>query len=160
MIGQIYSKQQSYGEGLHDSTACTLKLQTSPCHGDGEGDITNVLHMQGRVEKGIAAFPDEIPKRLIKLFTFAGETVLDPFLGSGTTTKVARALGRNSYGYEIDLELVDTVKRKLNYIQSSLLGDKVEITVREDARRLRTYLQEQVATQRSVTKKPKKVSIK
>lgn len=123
-------------------------------------DITNVLPMQGRVEKGIAAFPDQIPKRLIKLFSFTGETVLDPFLGSGTTTKMARALGRNSYGYEIDLELIDTVKRKLNYLQSSLLGDEVEITVRENARRLRTYLQEQVATQRSVTKKPKKVSIK
>lgn len=123
-------------------------------------DITNVLPIQGRVEKGIAAFPDEIPKRLIKLFTFAGETVLDPFLGSGTTTKVARALGRSSYGYEIDLELVETVKRKLDYLQSSLLGDRVEIIVRQDAQRLRTYLQEQVAKQRSVAKKPKKVSTK
>ena len=63
-------------------------------------DITNVLPRKNRLEKGIAAFPEEIPYRLIKLFSFVGETVLDPFLGSGTTTKVARNLGRHSVGYE------------------------------------------------------------
>lgn len=118
-------------------------------------DITNVLPLEGRVEKGIAAFPDEIPKRLIKLFTFVGETVLDPFLGSGTTAKVARALGRNSFGYEIDLELIDVVKQKLNYQQLSFSNDSVEIIVRQDAKRLRTDLQKQVMRQKSVTKKTK-----
>ncbi|MEM2815791.1 MAG: hypothetical protein QW056_04240 [Candidatus Bathyarchaeia archaeon] len=39
-------------------------------------DITNVLPRSGRLEEGIAAFPEEIPRRLIKLFTFVGETVL------------------------------------------------------------------------------------
>ena len=58
-------------------------------------NITNVLPLGRRLEKGIAAFPEEIPRRLIKLFSFAGETVLDPFLGSGTTMKVAQELGRN-----------------------------------------------------------------
>jgi len=65
-------------------------------------NITNVLPLGPRLEKGIAAFPEEIPNRLIKLFSFHGETVLDPFLGSGTTMKVAQELGRNSWGYEID----------------------------------------------------------
>jgi len=116
-------------------------------------DITNVLPLRGRIEEGIAAFPEEIPYRLIKLFSFAGETVLDPFLGSGTTTKVARMLGRNSYGYEIDLELMDVVKRKLNYEQATLTQDKVEIIAREDARKLRTYLGQRVARQRSVARK-------
>jgi DNA modification methylase len=106
-------------------------------------DITNVLPIEGRIEKGIAAFPDEIPKRLIKLFTFAGETVLDPFLGSGTTTKVAKALGRNSYGYEVDIELMEIIKGKI--------GEDIEIAIREDAKRLRTYLQQGVSRQRSVT---------
>src|SRR5256712_7794040 len=68
-------------------------------------NITNVLPMPGRIEEGIAAFPEEIPKRLIKLFTMVGETVLDPFLGSGTTLKVARELGRKGIGYDIDIEL-------------------------------------------------------
>src|SRR6266704_5929319 len=45
-------------------------------------NITNVLPMPGRVEEGIAAFPEEIPRRLIKLFTMVGETVFDPFTGS------------------------------------------------------------------------------
>jgi DNA modification methylase len=113
-------------------------------------DITNVLPLEGRVEKGIAAFPEEIPKRLIRLFSFKGETVLDPFLGSGTTNKVARALGRNSVGYEIDLELIDVVKQKLNYQQLSFSSDSMEIIVREDSKRLRTDLQKQVARQKSV----------
>lgn len=113
-------------------------------------DITNVLPVEGRLEKGIAAFPEEIPSRLIKLFSFVGETVLDPFLGSGTTSKVARALGRNSIGYEIDLELLEVIKQKLNCDQLSLAGDHVEIVVRQDSRRLRTDLQKRVARQKSV----------
>jgi site-specific DNA-methyltransferase (adenine-specific) len=86
---------------------------------NGEGwhlavwNITNVLPLGPRLEKGIAAFPEEIPKRLIRLFSFHGETVLDPFLGSGTTMKVAQQLGRNSWGYEIDRELRGIIKLKL-----------------------------------------------
>lgn len=46
-------------------------------------------------------FPDEIPYRLIQLYSYPGNTVLDPFLGSGQTTKVALALGRNAVGFDI-----------------------------------------------------------
>ena len=116
-------------------------------------DITNVLPLPGRIEEGIAAFPEEIPYRLIKLFSFVGETVLDPFLGSGTTTKVARMLGRNSYGYEIDLELMDIIKRKLNYDQIAFTEDRIEFIVRDDAQKLRTGIHERVAKQKSVTTK-------
>ena len=49
-----------------------------------------------------ARFPEELPRRLIRMFTFAGDTVLDPFLGSGTTVKAALELGRNAVGYEIN----------------------------------------------------------
>ncbi|MEM2699051.1 MAG: site-specific DNA-methyltransferase [Ignisphaera sp.] len=76
-------------------------------------EITNVLPLEGRVEEGVAAFPEEIPRRLIRLFTYKGETVLDPFLGSGTTMKVAKELGRNSYGYEIMTELKPIILRKI-----------------------------------------------
>ncbi len=48
-----------------------------------------------------AMFPEELPRRLIRMYSFVGDTVLDPFLGSGTTCKVAAEMGRNSIGFEI-----------------------------------------------------------
>ncbi len=62
----------------------------------------------------IAVFPEELPKRLIKMFAFVGDTVLDPFLGSGTTSLAAKNLGRNSIGYEINEEFLPFIKQKLN----------------------------------------------
>ena len=53
----------------------------------------------------IAMFPEELPKRLIKMFSFAGETVFDPFASSSTTSLAAKNLGRNSIGYEINKNL-------------------------------------------------------
>jgi len=61
----------------------------------------------------IAVFPEELPKRLIKMFAFVGDTVLDPFLGSGTTSLAAKNLGRNSIGYEINEEFLPYIKQKL-----------------------------------------------
>lgn len=61
----------------------------------------------------LAIFPEELPRRLIKMFTFIGDTVLDPFLGSGTTTKVAKELGRNSIGYEINPDFLTIIKDKV-----------------------------------------------
>ncbi len=63
--------------------------------------------------KHIAMFPEELPKRLIKMFSFTGETVFDPFAGSGTTTLAAMKLGRNSISYEINREFLPTIKEKL-----------------------------------------------
>ncbi len=114
--------------------------------------ITNVLPMKGRVEEGIAAFPDEIARRLIKLFTFVGENVIDPFAGSGTTLKVAKELGRNSFGYEIDLELKRVISKKLGLGQATLSNEKVEIIERGDAGHFRTDLQKVVKRRRSVTR--------
>ena len=92
-------------------------------------NITNVLPLRERLEKGIAAFPEEIPKRLIKLFSFHGETVLDPFLGSGTTMRVAQELGRNSWGYEIDRGLKKIITQKLEYKHG--LDSRVEFLFRQ-----------------------------
>ena len=60
-----------------------------------------------------AMFPEELPKRLIRMFTFQGDTVLDPFLGSGTTVKVALEWGRNSVGYEINEKFLEIIKEKI-----------------------------------------------
>ena len=70
----------------------------------------------------IAMFPEELPRRLIKMFAFKGETVLDPFMGSGTTSLAARNLERNSFGYEINPEFIDVAKDKLNINQTDLAG--------------------------------------
>jgi DNA modification methylase len=71
--------------------------------------------------------------------------VLDPFLGTGTTCAVARRLGRNCIGYEIDLELREAIEERLGIRLGSLVEpDKVEIIVREDARRLRTKLRQEI----------------
>lgn len=64
-------------------------------------------------DKHIAPFPEELPKRLIKMFSFVGDTVLDPFLGSGTTSLAALKLSRNSIGYEINEEYLSTIKKRL-----------------------------------------------
>lgn len=61
----------------------------------------------------IAMFPEELPKRLIKMFSFVGETVFDPFAGSGTTSLAAKNLGRNSIGYELNKEFAPIIKEKL-----------------------------------------------
>jgi len=76
-----------------------------------------------RQEKHIAMFPVELPSRLIRMFTFPGETVLDPFLGSGTTTLAARKLGRNSVGYEINGDFLPVIEEKTGIRQRSLILD-------------------------------------
>ena len=73
-----------------------------------------------------AMFPDELPKRLIKMFTFVGDTVLDPFLGSGTTVKVALELNRNGLGYEINKNFLNFIKTKIGF------SEKLEIIERGD----------------------------
>jgi site-specific DNA-methyltransferase (adenine-specific) len=58
-------------------------------------------------------FPEDIPKRLIKLFSFHGETVYDPFFGSGTTGLVAEKLGRRWIGSEINEEFADYANKRI-----------------------------------------------
>jgi site-specific DNA-methyltransferase (adenine-specific) len=92
-------------------------------------EMTNVLP-GSTLEKEIAAFPEELPYRIIKLFSYVGETVLDPFAGSGTTMKVARQLGRNSIGIEIKKSLIPIIKKKIGFEGQLLLdnqGDTFEV---------------------------------
>jgi site-specific DNA-methyltransferase (adenine-specific) len=63
--------------------------------------------------KHLAMFPEELPKRLIKMFSFVGDTILDPFLGSGTTTLAAKNLNRNSIGYEINPQFISIIEEKV-----------------------------------------------
>jgi site-specific DNA-methyltransferase (cytosine-N4-specific) len=66
----------------------------------------------GPLERKTGAYPDQIADRLIKMFSIKGDTVLDPFLGSGTTTKIAMQNERNSIGYETDQNLLPILIKK------------------------------------------------
>lgn len=76
-----------------------------------------------RQDKHLAMFPEELPRRLIRMFSFVGDTVLDPFLGSGTTSLAAKNLSRNSIGYEISPTFVPIIKNKLKISQHDIFGD-------------------------------------
>lgn len=65
-------------------------------------------------DKHLAMFPEELPHRLIKMFSFPQEVVLDPFLGSGTTSLAAKKLGRNSVGYEINEQYIPIIREKVS----------------------------------------------
>lgn len=79
-----------------------------------------------RQNNHIAMFPEELPSRLIKMFSFVGETVLDPFAGSGTTSLAAKNLERSSIGYEINPEFIPFFKDKLEVNQKDLSGTTYE----------------------------------
>jgi site-specific DNA-methyltransferase (adenine-specific) len=64
-------------------------------------------------DKHLAMFPEELPYRLIRMFSFPNETVLDPFMGSGTTAAVAKKLNRNSVGYEINPDFIPLIKERI-----------------------------------------------
>lgn len=80
----------------------------------------------------IAMFPEELPKRLIKMFSFVGETVLDPFAGSGTTSLAAKKLGRNSIGYEINKDFRGIIEEKLCENQPSIFDQDHSVSFIED----------------------------
>ena len=79
-----------------------------------------------RQDNHIAMFPEELPRRLIKMFSFVGDTVLDPFTGSGTTNLAAKNLVRNSVGYEINSEFIPVIKEKLGAKQTDISGTTYE----------------------------------
>ena len=79
-----------------------------------------------RQDKHLAMFPEELPRRLIKMFSFVGDTVLDPFLGSGTTCLAAKNLNRNSIGYEINEDFLPTIKERLG-IEQRTVFQNIEI---------------------------------
>ncbi len=69
-----------------------------------------------------AIMPEELARRCIRLYSFAGETVLDPFAGSGTTLRAAKNLGRRYVGYEIYRAYEKTIQRKLSIPAELLCG--------------------------------------
>jgi DNA modification methylase len=75
-----------------------------------------------------APYPVELAQRLIRMFSFAGDVVLDPFSGTGTTTIAAIATGRHSIGYEIDSHYIGIARRRIAENTEALLSQaKLEV---------------------------------
>ena len=68
-----------------------------------------------------APFPEILIKRIVKLFTFIGESILDPFMGSGTTGVACKELGRNFIGIEINKEYCDIASKRIDNTQECML---------------------------------------
>jgi DNA modification methylase len=79
-----------------------------------------------------APYPIELAERLVRMFSFVGDTVLDPFLGTGTTSLAAAMWGRNSVGVEVDPDYFDMARRRLSNETATLFGSST-ITVEEPA---------------------------
>lgn len=86
---------------------------------------TNVLHLATECgnRNHSATFPKPLPTWFIKLFTDPGDTVLDPFVGSGTTGFVATEMGRNAIGIEINSEYCDAIETVLARSTQPVLVD-------------------------------------
>jgi site-specific DNA-methyltransferase (adenine-specific)/site-specific DNA-methyltransferase (cytosine-N4-specific) len=99
---------------------------------------TNVLHLATECnnKNHSAAFPQELPEWFIKLFTKENDTVLDPFMGSGTTLSVANRMKRNSIGIEIVPEYYKMVKDQLKPVELYLLEPKIKYEKTEPKRRI------------------------
>ncbi len=90
-----------------------------------------------RQDKHLAVFPEELPKRLIKMFSFVGDTVLDPFLGSGTTCLAAKNLNRNSIGYEVNKDFLPVMKSKLKASDIEIIKqEKSDLDFKEEINKL------------------------
>ena len=75
---------------------------------------------QGRPDAHFATFPDELPRRCILAGTKEGDTVLDPFAGSGTTLAVAQALGRKSVGLDLNPEYLAIAAKRIGAVSLPL----------------------------------------
>jgi len=89
---------------------------------------TNVLHLATECnnKNHSAAFPEGLPEWFIKLFTREGDTVLDPFMGSGTTIFVASRMKRNSIGIEIVPEYYEMVQNRVEPVELYLVEPKAK----------------------------------
>ncbi len=94
----------------------------------------NVLHLATECnnKKHSAAFPEHLPEWFIKLFSKTGDTVLDPFMGSGTTNFVAQKMSRNSIGIEIVPEYYYTVKEKIEEKKYVLFEPEIKYEATEN----------------------------
>jgi len=120
----ITPKSQPMGQGIKANNsfhAATALWHKSP---DSKRNRRSVWVITTRPYRGahFAVFPPEIPEICIKAGSKAGDTILDPFAGTGTTGLVAEKLGRKFVGIELNPEYVDMAERRINSVQHLLLA--------------------------------------
>lgn len=111
-----------------------------------------------RQQDHLAMFPEELPKRLIKMFSFVGDTILDPFLGSGTTTLASKNLDRNSVGYEINADFTETIKNKIG-LQNNNMFEHTSYEIVTQETKIVNY-EAEIAKQPYIFKDPIKIDKK
>jgi len=102
---------------IHQATAEAKEASRLPVNGLFTKEIANNVWHIAPVPPGQSEhpcpFPEEIPARLVGLYSYAEDLVLDPFLGSGQTTKAAHHLGRRVAGFDIERRYTDLARRRL-----------------------------------------------
>lgn len=131
---RIYGTWNPVNPMLRNPTEAILIMnkKQDKLHGEARSDLSarefldwsyTIWEMDTEMDRTHPApYPLELPKRLIKLYSFPEQMVLDPFLGSGTTMKACMELGRNSIGIELNPEYVEMVKQKIGYNSVSIEG--------------------------------------
>ena len=89
-----------------------------------------------------AAFPVELPRRLIKLYSYLDDVILDPFLGSGTTAVAAKLLGRRCIGVEIDCQYCELASNRCRQIPLPLTLEEYPVATAEDPRQGRRLVEQ------------------
>ncbi len=112
-----------FGKNISNWIERDKAYPTNVLHMEPEKYYSNVLHMATECNNKdhSAAFPEELPEWFIKLFTEEFDTVLDPFMGSGTTLRVAKKMNRNSFGIDIIPEYCEMVKKRIKDTEYLLL---------------------------------------
>lgn len=138
-----------WAKGRLKNLSATDKIRDNAKNGSGFGKNvsnwlgketvfpTNVLHLATECnnKNHSAAFPEELPEWFIKLFTKQGDTVLDPFVGSGTTLFVSKRMKRNSVGIDITPEYYEMIKSQIKPVELYLLEPKVKYEKTKPQRR-------------------------
>ncbi len=119
--------------GVSPKVSKEIKEQSKMTQEEWNQYFTGHWNFSGeKQDKHLAMFPEELPRRLIKMFSFVGDTVLDPFLGSGTTSLAAKNQYRNSIGYEINENFLPLIEEKLGIKQKTIFQDAIFEIIKQE----------------------------
>lgn len=116
----VFQKPLQFSQRKKDTSDYPVEVREaskldSTAHGWLMDPVWNIpAEREGRALGHPFTYPEELVDRFVKLYTFAGETVLDPFLGSGTTVKSAERLGRVGIGFELSDKYIEICKKRLS----------------------------------------------